>query len=128
MFDTLNVWFPPPEVARQAITFMLNTWVERPLTTSALFFVPRVIPAFWHGLCRHIQELPLIHPLRDDCPLACPPRLPIPVVVLYLPPHVRVLPPSRPPRMEPSAQTRVVRWHQEQAEHVRGLPPRSLDS
>eukprot|EP00956_Cyclotella_meneghiniana_P038265 scaffold151070_cov70-Cyclotella_meneghiniana.AAC.1 len=46
LLDRFNVWFPPPELACQAITFVLGTWVERPLTTSAFFFVPRVVPAF----------------------------------------------------------------------------------
>lgn len=68
MFDQLSVWFPPPEVARQALTFMLETWVERPLTTSGLFFTPRVIPAFWHGLSRHMRELPTIQSCRRLIP------------------------------------------------------------
>lgn len=36
-FNRLTVWFPPPELARQVITFMLERWVEKPLTTSAIF-------------------------------------------------------------------------------------------
>ena len=128
MFDTMSIWFPPPEIARQAITFMLEAWVERPGTTSALFFVPRVIPAFWHGLSRHIQELPMIHPFAATGGLRHPSRLPIPVIVLYLPPYVHVLPPPRHPRMGLPAQTGEVRWHEEQAARMRGLPPRGLDS
>jgi hypothetical protein len=127
MFDCLNVWFPPPELARQAITFMLEAWVERPLTTSALFFVPRVVPAFWHGLSRYIRELPLLRPDDPWLPMAFPPRLPIPIVVLYLPAHVRSVTPARPRRLEPSADPDEVLWHTEQAELLRGLSPRSLD-
>jgi hypothetical protein len=92
-FHNLSVWFPPPELARQAISFMLETWVEVPLTTSALFFVPRTLMAFWHGLSRHINELATIYPHRT--PMRVPPILPIPIVVLYLPPHVGSLPPLR---------------------------------
>jgi len=43
LFDNFSVWFPPPELARQAIIFTLETWVEKPLTTSALFFIPRTL-------------------------------------------------------------------------------------
>jgi hypothetical protein len=32
-FDTLSVWCPPPEIARRLISFVLETWVEKPLTT-----------------------------------------------------------------------------------------------
>lgn len=127
LFGCLSVWFPPPEVARQAITFMLEAWVEQPLDTSAIFIVPRVIPAFWHGLSRYIQELPLLRPDDPWLPMSHPPRLPIPVVILYLAPHVRSLSPPRSRRMEPFTDPGTVRWHTEQAERLRGLPPRSLD-
>ena len=92
MLGHINVWYLPPEIARQAITFTLETWVEHPSTTGALFVVPRVVPAFWHGLSRHIQELPLLQPLDPWAPLQYPPLLPIPLVILYLPPFVRSLP------------------------------------
>ena len=39
-FNRLTVWFPPPELARQVITFMLETWVEKPLTTRLSFSFP----------------------------------------------------------------------------------------
>jgi hypothetical protein len=86
-FHKLTVWFPPPEIARQVITFMLESWSECPLTRSSLFFVPRTVPAFWWGLSRHLVELPLIYPHLT--PLRYQPRLPIPIAVLYLPPHER---------------------------------------
>ena len=61
-FDRLSVWFPSPEIARQVLTFMLNTWIERPGTTSALFFIPRSCSAVWRGLSRFIQHLGTIKP------------------------------------------------------------------
>ena len=61
-FDRLSVWFPPPELARQVLIFMLETWAEKPLTSSSLFFIPRTVPAFWGGLSRHLIELPTIYP------------------------------------------------------------------
>ena len=122
LLDRFSVWFPPPELARQAITFVLGTWVERPLTTSALFFVPRVVPAFWFGLSRHLRELPMVHPRETD--LAIQPALPIPIVVLYLAPHVRSLP--APDRVVPSSKPKGLKWHREQAELLRRLPPSTL--
>eukprot|EP00956_Cyclotella_meneghiniana_P001836 scaffold2011_cov26-Cyclotella_meneghiniana.AAC.6 len=46
LMDTFSVWFPPPGLARQAIVFMLSAWVQRPRTSSALFFVPRSLLLF----------------------------------------------------------------------------------
>ena len=119
MFDYLNVWFPPPEVARQAISFMLDTYIEKPLTTSALFFIPRTISAAWRGLSRHITELETFCPRDRD--MAHQPMLPIPIIVLYLAPHVRSLPVVSNNRMEPLASPSRIRWHERQAAFVRGL-------
>jgi hypothetical protein len=44
-FDRLTVWFPPPEIARQVMTFVLESWTERPLMTLGLFFIPRTAAA-----------------------------------------------------------------------------------
>jgi hypothetical protein len=41
VFDRLTVWFPPPEIARQVLTFVFECWAEKPLTTSGLFFIPQ---------------------------------------------------------------------------------------
>ena len=124
LLDTFSVWFPPPEIARQAISFMLAAYVQRPLTTSALFFVPRVVPAFWFGLSRHIIELPLVHPREHS--LAVQPVLPIPIVVLYLAPHVRMLPDPK-SRMDRPSNPSGLKWHRTQAEILRGLPPSNID-
>lgn len=120
----LRIWFPPPEIARQAISFMLAAYVQRPLTTSALFFVPRVVPAFWFGLSRHIIELPLVHPREHS--LAVQPVLPIPIVVLYLAPHVRMLPDPK-SRMDRPSNPSGLKWHRTQAEILRGLQPSNID-
>jgi hypothetical protein len=120
-FHWLSVWFPPPKLARQAISFMLEMWVEVPLTTSALFFVPHTLMAFWHGLSRHIVELATIYPHRTEMRL--PPILLIPIVVLYLPSHVRSLPILR---LDPFALPSNAQWHREQAAYMRGLPPREI--
>jgi hypothetical protein len=122
-FDQLSVWFPPPEMARQVLIFMLETWAERPLTTSSLFFIPRTVPAFWWGLSRHLIELPTIYPHLT--PLHLPPVLPIPIVVLYLPPHQRSL--STKDRLARSAVPANAFWHRQQAALLRGLPPRPIN-
>jgi hypothetical protein len=121
MFDTLNVWFPPPELARQVITCSLEAWCERPLTTSFLFVVPRVVTAEWQHLSRHLVEIGTF--LSDDLCLRQPPMLPIPIVILYLPPHTRVLPP---PRVDSPPVSAAQRWHRQQASFVRGLQPYDL--
>jgi hypothetical protein len=77
---TMTVWFLPPELAWQVLSFVLETWVKQPLITAALFFIPSTALAFWCGLsrnlCVQLRYLPL---------------LPIPIIVLYLPPHTRAL-------------------------------------
>jgi hypothetical protein len=122
VLDKFTVWFPPPEIARQAITFILAAWVQRPTTTSALFFVPRVIPAFWFGLCRHIKELDPVKP--REFALAQQPILPIPIIVLYLPPHVPTLRSTS--RLDKPPPPSGYKWHKAQAELLRGLPPTPL--
>jgi hypothetical protein len=121
-FDNLTVWFPPPEIARQALTFTLNLWVERPHTTAALFFVPRVMEGSWRNLSRYVIEAGLVFPhLRE---LRFPPILPIPIVILYLPAHTCSLGDRRSVDLPPRPPGH--RWHREQAAHMRGLPPRLL--
>jgi hypothetical protein len=121
-FDICTAWFPPPEVARQAITFSLEAWSERPLTTSFIFVVPRVVPAFWYGLSRHIHELGTIYPHKT--PLRYPPRVCIPVIILYIAPHQRSLPTKD--RLARTALPPNAQWHQRQATSVRGLQPMPL--
>jgi hypothetical protein len=118
LFDHLSVWFPPPELARAVLIGILEAWVERPLTTSALVFVPRTVMDQWSGLSRHIRELDTIFPHKT--PLRFPPRLPIPIIVLYLAPHSRVLPPT--PRLDTSPKPTGFRWHDREAERMRRLP------
>jgi hypothetical protein len=108
------VWLPPPEIARDVISFVLNCYVERP-NTSGLFFIPRILPAFWRGLSRHVVELPSINPRTAD--LAYPPLLPIPITVLYLPPHVGELP--RRNKLDKAPTPHRAYWHKRQAERMR---------
>ena len=118
LFDHLSVVFPPPEGARQCIIALLEAWVERPYTTSALLFVPRVVPGFWSGLSRHLVELLEIRP--KDFPMNFPPVLPIPFIVLYLAPHTRCSP-SVDRRLVVPPYIKGARLHQRLADDVRGL-------
>ena len=119
LFDRFSVWFPPPELARQVLTFTLETWCEQPLTTAALFFIPRTVPAFWWGLSRHLIELATVYPHVTS--LVCPPLLPIPIIVLYLAPYRRSL--SNNSRLERTPLPPNAFWHWEQRALLRGLPP-----
>ena len=119
-FGRTTVWFPPPELARQCIYFLLETWCERPLDTAAIFFVPRTVPAFWWGLSKYIIELPTLYPHLT--PLRKPSILPIPVTVLLIPCHQRVLP-NLSNRLERTTDPANVKWHREQAAYMHGLQP-----
>ena len=115
-----SVHCPPPELARQTLIFFLETWVESPQDTGAIFFVPRVIPAFWHGLSRHVVELGLI-PANELGPL---PLLPIPVVVLTILSHSSFVHRRNRGRMDSNRGSWTERrTHQEAADAVRGLLP-----
>lgn len=123
-FGTLTVWFPPPEIARQVLSFVLSAWVEQPLVTLALFFIPRVVPAFWLGLSRHLIELVTLFPYLDSSLSYVSQPFPLLVVVLYLAPHIRSLPsPSWLERLPVDSETR---WYKAAAAHMCGLPPRPL--
>ena len=96
--------------------------MERPTSTSGLMFVPRILSSFWTGLSCHIQKLDELWP--SEFPLASPPLLPIPIVVLYLPPHSRVLP-SIDRRLVKPARVQDERRHELLADYVRRLPQTS---
>ena len=112
-----TAWFPPPELASQLLTFILNTWVECPYTTEAILFVPRVMENAWRNLSRYVKEIGIIYPHKT--PLRRPPTLPIPIVVLYILTHQRSLPPNR--RLDKTSNSAPA-WHTAQATIMRRLP------
>ena len=118
LFDHLSVWFPPPELARQCLIGILESWVERPRSSAALLFIPRTLSRCWLGLSRHVLLIDTIFP--NKTPLRSPPLLPIPVLVLYIPPHVPSLPSPRP--MGATPKPKGFRRHEGAAERVRRLP------
>jgi hypothetical protein len=126
VFNQHTVWFPPPEIARQAIIFVLETWAELPWSTSALFVIPRTLAGSWRGLSKHLREVCLLK--EADWQFSPPRLLPVPVIVLYLAPFVRRLTSANTDRLDAAPLPPDAVWHRKQAEHVRGLPPRSLES
>ena len=112
----VTLWTPPPEVARQAIVTFLQAWVQSPSDTSAVFLIPRILQRRWGRICRHILEIGVFQPQLLPAPANYSSLFPF--VLLYVPPYVPVLGPSRldlPPVPKPQ------NWHRKQAEEVRRL-------
>jgi hypothetical protein len=93
VFNRLTVWFPPPEIGPQLLYFLLQCYVERPLTTAAVVILPRVLQRKWSRPCRHVIEVGSYQ--RNMVPFAYRSLLTIPVVILLIPYHVRCLPDPR---------------------------------
>ena len=123
IIDQLTVWFPPPEVAAQLIYALLQAYVERPMTTSILIVVPRILQKKWARASRHVLEVGVFP--RADLPTLHSSPILIPVVLLYVPPHQRSLPD---PRLVTAAASADKKWHEHQAALMRGLPIPSLSS
>jgi hypothetical protein len=115
--NQLTVWCPPPEMARQLLSFLLNTWVERPYTTSALLFVPRTVIGMWHGLSCYVHKIGTISPHKRQ--MQFPPILPIPIIVLHIGTHQRTL--SMKNRLQRTSISAHERWHRSEATRMRGL-------
>jgi hypothetical protein len=94
LLQKATVWCPPPEMASQAISFILNAYVEQPLDTQAVLIIPRILQRTWSRLSRYIVECGILKPKNVPSEHSFH-RLP--VCVLYLPPHVRTL--SLPPQV-----------------------------
>lgn len=117
-FHQFTVWCPPPELAQPLLTFLLNSWVECPYSSAVLLFIPRVLEGSWRHLSRYVIETDVIYPHKTQ--LLRPPALPIPIVVLLIPTHVRSLSPRRLDKASNSAPA----WHTAQAALMRRLPER----
>jgi hypothetical protein len=113
----VTIWAPPPEVAPQLLHFLLQTYVEAPLTTACLVLVPCVLQRRWSRLSRFVYEVGRYQ--RDALPLPVLPILRIPFVLLYIPFHRRSLPA---PWMEQTPASSLRRFHRKQATLVRGVP------
>jgi hypothetical protein len=118
IYGHLSIWTPSPETARQALRAFLDIWVEGATITSAIFVIPRVMQRDWGYLSKHVHELALVYP--HALPPACSIVSHVPFILLHVPPYVRSLPP--PDSLDQTApSSRYPRWHQQQADYVRGL-------
>ena len=113
----LSLWAPPPECGRQVLVAFLQRWVQVADDTSGLFLIPRILQRSWGRVCRYVQEIGVYLP--TGLPGPCRWNGVLPFVLLYIPAHVLSL--RNKPRMDKSAPPRAKRWHQFQAQEVRGL-------
>ena len=123
VFDQLTFWCPPPEVAYQLLYFLLTCWTEKPLTTSALLLIPRILQRQWSRVSRQLIEVGVYQ--KNCIPELPKSHLSIPSVLVLIPTHVRTLPRDR---LDPSSATATERWHRKQAELLRGLPEFDLST
>jgi hypothetical protein len=122
ILDHLTFWCPPPEIAYQIIYFVLQYWTKGPLTTRALFLIPHILQKRWSRMSRHVQEIGAYD--LSLVTLTRPPLVPIPLVLLYLAPHQRTLPP--PASLDPPGTSPDAYLHRKQARLLRELPPANL--
>jgi hypothetical protein len=116
----LSIWTPAPaELAQQALCFLLNSWVESPMQTSDIFMIPCILQRDWAFISKHVCEVTVLYPPHKLPVSLCYGSL-IPLILLYILMYVRSLPILD--RFDsPSTNDIYKHWHQQQAEHVRGL-------
>jgi hypothetical protein len=114
--NRLTIWTPPPEVAAQLLHFLLLSYVEASASTSCLLLIPRILQLRWSRMSRIVLTIGIYQ--RSFIPLYCHSVLTIPVVLLYIPCHVRALPIHR---LDSSALTTRQRLHQAEATSLRRL-------
>jgi hypothetical protein len=77
-FDRLTLWCPPPEVAPHLLYFLLQCYVERPLSTAMLVVLPRTLQRKWSRPSRHVVEIGVyqraeVHSFINSVPRQDPP-------------------------------------------------------
>jgi len=116
-----TIWCPPPEMASQALEFILRAFVQLPHTTRAVILVPRIISRRFMNLSKSVLHLGTIRP-RDFPAHLHIHRLHL--CVLYVKPHTPSLPsgPSDDARLVSAPVPRdLLAWHRQQKELLRGL-------
>jgi hypothetical protein len=91
-------------------------------STGALFLIPWILQKRSSCMSRHVKESGVFN--AELVPLTPPPLVPIPLVLLYLVPHQRTLPPLT--RVDPSATAPNKARHRKQVGLLRGLPSANL--
>jgi hypothetical protein len=95
---------------------MLQIYVEKPLSTAMIFLIPWVLQQRWSRLSCCVLEVG-VYP-RALVPVSHNSHLTIPIVLLLIPFHVRVLPD---PRLDPTPDTALRLTHKQLAASLRGL-------
>jgi hypothetical protein len=116
VFHMLTIWTPHPEIAAQLLYALLQLYVECPLTTSFLILVPHVLQTRGSRISRHIVDLGVFP--QDAIPLARQSVLTIPLILLYISMHVRVI---SAPRLDAPPQSTLRLRHRQHATQMRGL-------
>ena len=90
--------------------------VKMPLSTAMILIILQVLQKRWSCANRRIQEIG-VYP-RSVIPIVHNSFLTIPIVILYIPFHVRCLPD---PRLDPAPQTSLRRAHKQLVASLRGV-------
>jgi hypothetical protein len=93
-----------------------EVYVERPLTTAFIVVLPRVLQKKWSRASRHVHEIGIFQ--CDLVPIAHRSIFTIPVVLLFIPYHVRCLPD---PRLDPAPASSLRLHHRQHAEQIHGV-------
>ena len=112
----LTIWTPPPECCRQLLAAYIHRWVQTPFNTCAIILVPRIIQRDWGRVARYVEERGVF--ISETLPASCRFVSNLPFVLLHIPRHRPVL---RRDRMAMPAKAKPPKWHERQAEEVRGL-------
>jgi hypothetical protein len=116
IYNSITIWTPPPECARQVIGGYLRKWVQDPAHAHGIFLIPRILQRQWGRVARYVVEVGVYLP--HALPPQCCYESHLPFVLLHIPPHKLTL---RRDRMELPARSQPQGWHKHQAEAVRGL-------
>ena len=115
VINKTTLFTPPPHVTRQILNTVLCYWVEAPLTTSAIFFLPNVYQHDWGRVNKYITHVGTYHP--RDLPFTSLLSYQVPLTLLFLPPFI----PCTTHRVDSLAERTSNDWHARQAKYVRGL-------
>jgi hypothetical protein len=88
------------------------------MQTSCIFMIPRILQRDWAFISKHVCEVMVLYP--HELPVSLRYDSLIPLILLYIPMYVCSLPILD--RLDSPSTVAIYKpWHQQQAEHVRGL-------
>ena len=115
-----TLWAPHPRIAAQAMAAMVLAWVESPFLTEALFLLPRICTREWKRAHKSFWEISFLRPGQVWGSIVPWQESQLPVVLVHLPPHIRLLPPPPSDVVSPPLPPNTA-WQRTQATYVRGL-------